>query len=80
MDASAVAWVKTFLSNAFEIVAIALVISITGRLIGGINMPEDTFTQNFDGFAQAIQSIFYMILMAVMVKGVGPFLNKSFNL
>ncbi len=80
MDGAATAWLKTFLSNTFEIVAIALVMSITGRLIGGINLPEETFAQNFDGFAQAMQSVLYMILMATMVKGVGPFLNKTFNL
>lgn len=79
-DASAVAWVKTFLSNVFEVVAIALVMSIIGRLIGGINLPEETFAQNFDGFAQAMQSVLYMILMTVMVKSVGSFLNKTFNL
>lgn len=80
VDASAYAWLKTFLSNVFEVVAIAMVMSITGRLVGGITLPEISVLEYFDGFAQAMHSILYMILMAVTVKGTSSFLNRTFNL
>ena len=73
---------KSFLSNTFEIVIIALAIAIAGRITAGVSV----FTSNrdllnmFDGFAQALNSMIYMILMAVSVKGAPTFLNKTFNL
>lgn len=78
-DSSAYAWLKTFLSNVFEIVVIALVMSITGRLISGVELPSAGFIENFDGFVQAMHSLIYMILMASSVKSASALLNKAFN-
>ena len=80
VDSTAYAWLKTFLSNVFEIVAIALTMSIAGRLISGITLPDAGFASNFDGFKQGMHSIIYMILMATSVKGTPAFINKAFNL
>lgn len=74
------AWVKTFLSNVFEIVAIALVMSITGRLVAGISLPAGPVTQHFDGFVQALHSLVYMILMTSSVKGASALMNRAFGL
>lgn len=82
VEGTAYAWMKSFLSNTFEIVIIALAIAIAGRITAGVSV----FTSNrdllnmFDGFAQALNSMIYMILMAVSVKGAPTFLNKTFNL
>ena len=44
------------LGNAFEIVVIALVMSISGRIIGGMDLQGDSFADFFDGFGQALTS------------------------
>jgi hypothetical protein len=80
IESSAYAWVKTFLSNVFEIVVIALTMSIAGRLISNVNLPTAGFAEHFDGFIQGMHSIIYMILMATSVKGTSILLNKAFNL
>ena len=74
------AWVRTFLSNVFEIVAIALVMSITGRLVAGVSLPAGPVTQYFDGFVQAMHSLVYMILMTSSVKGASALMNRAFGL
>lgn len=82
IESTAYAWVKSFLSNTFEIVIIALVIAIAGRIMTGVTIftAENVILEHFDGFAQALNSMIYMILMAVSVKGASTFLNKTFNL
>lgn len=82
IEGTAYAWVKSFLSNTFEIVIIALVIAIAGRIMTGVTIftAENVVLEHFDGFAQALNSMIYMILMAVSVKGASTFLNKTFNL
>ena len=81
IDGTTYAWVKTFLSNTFEIVAIAAVMSVTGMLISEVSLPTpDGIAELFDGFVQAIHSMIYMILMTSSVKGVSALMNKAFNL
>lgn len=82
IEGTAYAWMKSFLSNTFEIVIIALAIAIAGRITAGVSIfTSDNAAFNvFDGFAQALNSLIYMILMAVSVKGAPAFLNKTFNL
>ena len=81
IEGTAYAWVKSFLANTFEIVIIALVIAIAGRIMTGVTIftSENVILESFDGFAQALNSMIYMILMAVSVKGASTFLNKTFN-
>lgn len=82
IEGTAYAWMKSFLSNTFEIVIIALAIAIAGRITSGISIftSDNAIFNAFDGFAQALNSMVYMILMAVSVKGAPTFLNKTFNL
>lgn len=82
IEGTAYAWMKSFLSNTFEIVIIALAIAIAGRITSGISIftSDSAIFNAFDGFAQALNSMIYMILMAVSVKGAPTFLNKTFNL
>ena len=74
------AGVRSFLGNAFEIVVIALVMSISGRIIGGMDLQGDNFADFFDGFGQALTSSIYMIGMAVSVRGARSFMKETFPL
>lgn len=80
IDSSAHAWLKSFISNAFEIVVIAMVMSISGMLIAGITVPELPAVEFFDGGAQALFSMVSMILMTVSVKSSSAFLNRTLAL
>lgn len=82
IEDTAYAWVRSFLSNAFEIVVIALIMGISGKLIAGISVfaSDNAVLSLFDGFAQALNSMLQMILMTVAVKGAASFMNKTFNL
>ena len=80
-DAAAYAWVKSFLSNVFEIVVIALVMSIAGMLIEGLSLfASTTVTGFFDGGLQAVNALISIILMTASVKGASSYINKSFAL
>ncbi|MCI8835259.1 MAG: hypothetical protein HFH24_07785 [Ruminococcus sp.] len=80
LDESAKAWAKTFLSNVFEIVVIALTMAVASRIIGDAGLQQPGFAEYFDGFAQAMQSLVYMILMTSSVKGAAAFMNKALHL
>lgn len=82
VENTAYAWLRSFLLNTFEIVIIALVMGIAGRIISGITIftAENVVLKEFDGFAQALNSMLYMILMTVSVKGASAFMSKTFNL
>ncbi|MEF2947125.1 MAG: hypothetical protein U0O23_04750, partial [Mediterraneibacter gnavus] len=80
IDETAKSWVRSFLGNAFEIVVIALVMSISGRIIGGMDLQGDSFADFFDGFGQALTSSIYMIGMAVSVRGARSFMKETFHL
>ncbi|XCP84297.1 hypothetical protein ABXS75_14670 [Roseburia hominis] len=82
IEGTAYAWIRSFLGNVFEIVIIALSMGIAGRIMGGITIftSENIILEHFDGFAQALNSMLYMILMTTAVKGAGAFMNKTFRL
>ena len=80
IDETAKSWVRSFLGNVFEIVVIALVMSISGRIIGGMDLQGDSFADFFDGFGQALTSTIYMIGMAVSVRGARSFMKETFHL
>lgn len=82
IENTAYSWFRSFLLNTFEIVIIALVMGIAGRIISGISIftAENIVLKEFDGFAQALNSMLYMILMTVSVKGSSAFMSKTFNL
>ena len=78
-----ISWLKTFLLNTFEIVMIALVMVICFKLIGsGVSLFEnDNFVeQATNGFADALNGLFTMVLMTASVKGVNSFMAKTFGL
>ena len=68
----------TFLLNAFEIVVIALTMVISFKLIGaGISLfdGKNIVTSMVDGFWDALNSLFTMILVTAAVKGSNAFLS-----
>ena len=68
------------LFNVFEIVVIALTMAVASRIIGDAGLQQPGFAEYFDGFAQAMQSLVYMILMTSSVKGAAAFMNKALHL
>lgn len=74
---------RTFLLNAFEIVVIALTMVISFKLIGaGISLfdGKNIATSMVDGFWDALNSLFTMILVTAAVKGSNAFLSKAMGL
>lgn len=83
IERSFYAWMRTFLLNAFEIVVIALTMVISFKLIGaGISLfdGKNIVTSMVDGFWDALNSLFTMILVTAAVKGSNAFLSKAFGL
>ena len=77
------AWLKTFLLNAFEIVAIALTMAISFKIINaGISVFEGSglMGEAVDGFWDALKALFTMIFMTASVKGVNSLLAKALAL
>ena len=81
LEQSAYAWIKNFLVNVFEIVVIAIVMAIAGKMITSIDfMTADGILSKLDGFLGALQSLFTMVLMTAAVKGADSMLRRSFAL
>lgn len=77
------AWVKTFLLNTFEIVAIALTMAISFKIINaGVSVFEGSglVGEAVDGFWDALNALFTMIFMTASVKGVNSLLAKALAL
>lgn len=77
------AWLKTFLLNTFEIVAIALTMAISFKIIhAGISVFEGSglIGEAVDGFWDALNALFTMIFMTASVKGVNNLLAKALAL
>ena len=76
-------WVRTFLLNTFEIVMIAIVMVICFKLIGsGVSLFEkgNFAVEATNGFIDALNGLFTMVLMTASVKGVNSFMAKTFGL
>lgn len=82
LEHSAFSWFRTFLSNVFEILAIAMTLSIGGMMIRSIDFGvfDSAFLGIVDGFGSVLQSLITMILMTGAVKGAGSLLNRAFGL
>ena len=82
IENSAYAWIRTFLANTMEIVIIAIIIAIGGRLINSIDfgIMIDGLGQFIDGFGAIIQSLLTMVLMTTAVKSADVYLKRGFNL
>ncbi len=78
-----ISWVKTFILNTFEIVMIALVMVICFKLTaGGVSLFEqgNIAVEAANGFFDALNGLFTMVLMTASVKGVNSFMAKTFGL
>ncbi len=75
-------WLKTFLSECFEIVFIALAFLICGMLHETFNelVTSEGVAGWFDGFPQVIGDIVYMVALTATVQGAGNMLKRAFNL
>lgn len=82
IEHTAHAWIRYFLSNVFEIVVIAIVLSLSGKMIAAIDLGQmdSTLGSWIDGFGQALQSLFTMILMTGAVKGAGDVMRRGLGL
>jgi len=78
---SGIAMIKTFLSNTFEIVVIAIILGIAGRMIPSINFGRIEALEGLaGGFTSVIQSMFTMVLTAGAVKAVDIKMKRSLAL
>lgn len=79
---SAYAWIKSFLVNVFEIVVIALTMTIAGKMIGSIDWGKASgdIASMADGFISCIEGMFTMVLLTSAVKGADVMLKRSFGL
>ena len=78
-----ISWVKTFLLNTFEIVMIALVMVICFKLTeSGVNIFEkgNIAVEAVNGFWDALNGLFTMVVMTASVRGVNSFMSKTFGL
>lgn len=82
LEHSAFAWIRTFLASVFEIVVIAIVMSIAGKMIHHLDFGSagSGLLSIGDGFVQVLQNIFTMIILAGAVKGADTTLRRSFAL
>lgn len=83
VERSFYAWVKTFLLNAFEIVVIALVMAVSFKISSsGITIFDghSMAASAVDGFWDALNALFTMILMTASVKGANSLLQRAFGL
>lgn len=82
IENTAHSWIKTFLSYVFEIVIIAIVISIAGKIIGGMDWGRlDSYIGHlFNGASTSFQSMFTMVIMAGSVKGTDSLMRRLFGL
>lgn len=79
---TASSFVRTFLSKTFEIVVIAVAVSIGAKMCSSIDfgMVGNGLGSAFDGAIQSLQSMATMIIMAGAVKGVDTFMRRAFGL
>lgn len=78
---TASSWIRTFLSKCFEIVVIAIAVSIASRMCGSIRFGDlDGIGENFDGAIQALQNMATMLILTGAVKGADMFMKRTFGL
>lgn len=81
LESTAHAWIKSFLSYTFEIVVIAIELSIAGKIIGGMNWGMfDGVGSILNGAARSAQAMFTMIILAGTVKGTDTLMHRMLAL
>jgi len=74
------AWFKTLLAKTFSIVVIALALIIASKMCAAIDYGQLAGIESVDGFLQAVQNIFNMLLLTAAVKGVDEYMRRTFAL
>lgn len=83
IEDTAYAWIKSFLTNVFQIVAIALVLRIGGMISQSTifqTATDGTIAGFFSGSSSVLYSMLNMFFMASAVKGADGLLKRAFNL
>lgn len=81
VENTAYAWIRSFLAYTFEIVIIAIELSIAGKIIGGINWGMfDGINAIFNGASKSAQAMFTMIILAGTVKGTDSLMHRMLAL
>lgn len=82
IENTAHAWIKTFLSYTFELLAIAILMSIAGKMISGIDWGrlDGAVGFLFNGATSSLQSMFTMVILAGTVKGTDTLMRRMFAL
>ena len=76
-------WVKGFLLSTFEIVMVALVMVICFKLMGdGVDLfgAGKMAAEVPEGFGEALNSLFTMVMVTASVGGVHSFMTRTFAL
>lgn len=82
IENTAYAWIKSFLCNVFQIVVIAIILQIGGKMIavtGNIDNAGN-ISDWFDGAGAVCMSFLNMIFITTAVKGSDNFLKRVFDL
>lgn len=81
INRSASAWVRTFLSKTFEIIVIAISISIAAKMCSSIDFtPFSGMGDAFSCEIQMLQSMATMIILTGSVKGTDMFMQRALGL
>lgn len=81
VNSSASAWLRTFISKTFEIVVIAIAVSIASKMCNAINFGTmEGLAAELDGAIQTLQSMATMIILTASVKGTDLFMRRAFGL
>ncbi len=81
-EGTAKSWFKSFLTNVFQIVVIALILKIGGFMITGWGFADSTNSPLdwFDGANSVLASMAQITIIATAVKGSDAFLKRVFDL
>lgn len=83
IERSGYAWLRSLIGHTFEVVIIAMVMVIVGKIMSGgtFIIPDDSLAlDGSSGLAMLFNSILFMVLMAISVHGVSGFMNRTFSL
>lgn len=82
LENTAISWFKSFLTNVFQIVIIALILRIGGLMIANWGFSNQTGTPLdwFDGYQSVLTSMAQITLITSAVKGSDAFMRRAFDL
>ena len=82
IENSAYACIKSFLTNVFQIVVIAVILQVGSMMIKTLGTTDQSiFLVNwFDGATEVMKSFLIMVFMTTAIKGSDNFLKRAFDL